>query len=41
MAMYNTLRGLTMAKRRSMHSKMATIISSSFFGAGLTEFFKF
>jgi hypothetical protein len=33
--MYNSLRGRTMAKRRSMHSKMATIISSSFLGAGL------
>lgn len=35
MAMYKTLLGRTMLKRRSMYSKMATIISSSFFGAGL------
>jgi hypothetical protein len=34
MAMNKTLRGRTMAKRRSMYSKMATIISSSFAGAG-------
>lgn len=35
MAMYRTLRGRTILNRRSMYSKMATIISSSFLGAGL------
>lgn len=37
MAIYNTFLGRTILKRRSMHSKMATIISSSFFGAGLSS----
>lgn len=35
MAMYRTFLGRMMRKRRSMHSKMAIIISSSFWGAGL------
>jgi len=35
MAMYSTFRGRTIAKMRSMYSKMSAIISSSFFGAGL------
>lgn len=37
MAMYNSLRGLTILKSRSMHSKIAIIISSSFLGAGLKK----
>jgi hypothetical protein len=35
MAMYSSLRGLTILKSRSIHSKIAIIITSSFFGAGL------
>ena len=34
-AMYNSFLGRTMANIRSIHSKMAIIISSSFLGAGL------
>lgn len=37
MAMYKTLLGRTILNRRSMYSKMATIISSSFLGAGLCK----
>jgi hypothetical protein len=35
MAMYSSFRGLTILKSRSIHSKIAIIISSSFLGAGL------
>lgn len=35
MAIYSSFRGLTMLKSLSIHSKIATIISSSSFGAGL------
>jgi hypothetical protein len=37
-AMYSSLRGLTIVKSRSIHSKIAIIISSSFLGAGLQRY---
>lgn len=37
MAIYSSFLGRQMANIRSMYSKIATIISSSFFGAGLKQ----